>query len=182
MALHLTPRDSGAITVVDASGRITLGDAAPTCAKPFVSLSKKRIAKIVLNLADVDYIDSSGIGELVSAYTAVRSKGGELKLLHLTKKVHDLLQITKLFTVFEVYSDERLGRPEFPLMSPSSSLLDSRRDLCQHTPALVSIKVRCRTLSCFRGLLVARVRPSTTLNPRQRSTEVEQRARCCEMV
>ena len=61
---------------------------------------------ILLNLADVDYIDSSGIGELVSAYTAVRSKGGELKLLHLTKKVHDLLQITKLFTVFEVFSDE----------------------------------------------------------------------------
>ncbi|MGA3178348.1 MAG: STAS domain-containing protein, partial [Candidatus Acidiferrum sp.] len=62
--------------------------------------------KILLNLGDVNYIDSSGIGELVSGFTAVRSRGGELKLLHLTKKVHDLLQITKLFTVFDVYTDE----------------------------------------------------------------------------
>ena len=106
MALHLTPRDSGAITVVDASGRITLGDGSANLRKTIRQLVEEAHCKIVLNLADVDYIDSSGIGELVSAYTAVRSKGGELKLLHLTKKVHDLLQITKLFTVFEVYSDE----------------------------------------------------------------------------
>jgi len=62
--------------------------------------------KIVLNLDDVDYIDSSGIGELVSGYTTVRGAEGELKLLHLTKRVHDLLQITRLFTVFDVRSDE----------------------------------------------------------------------------
>jgi len=62
--------------------------------------------KILLNLGDVNYIDSSGIGELVSGFTAVRSRNGELKLLNLTKKVHDLLQITKLFTVFDVYNDE----------------------------------------------------------------------------
>ena len=74
--------------------------------KTIRQLVEEAHTNILLNLADVDYIDSSGIGELVSAYTAVRSKGGELKLLHLTKKVHDLLQITKLFTVFEVFSDE----------------------------------------------------------------------------
>ncbi len=62
--------------------------------------------KILLNLGDVTYIDSSGIGELVSAFTSVRNAGGELKLLNLTKKVHDLLQITKLYTVFDVKDDE----------------------------------------------------------------------------
>ena len=61
---------------------------------------------ILLNLGDVNYIDSSGIGELVSAFTSVRNQGGELKLLHLTKKVHDLLQTTKLYTVFHVLDDE----------------------------------------------------------------------------
>jgi anti-sigma B factor antagonist len=62
--------------------------------------------RIVINLADVDYIDSSGIGELVHAFTSVHNRDGELKLLHLTKKVRDLLQITKLYTVFDVYTDE----------------------------------------------------------------------------
>jgi anti-sigma B factor antagonist len=69
--------------------------------------------KIVLNLGDVNYIDSSGIGELVSGFTAVRNRGGELKLLNLTRKVHDLLQITKLFTVFDVYSDEHTAVHSF---------------------------------------------------------------------
>jgi len=92
--------------IVDASGRITLGDGSAMLRNTIRQLLQESHTKIVLNLADVDYIDSSGIGELVSAYTAVRSKSGELKLLHLTKKVHDLLQITKLFTVFEVFSDE----------------------------------------------------------------------------
>ncbi len=62
--------------------------------------------RVLINLADVTYIDSSGIGELVSAYTAVTNQGGELKLLKLTQKVHDLLQITKLYTVFDVHDDE----------------------------------------------------------------------------
>jgi anti-sigma B factor antagonist len=69
-------------------------------------LISKGEKKILLNLGDVTYIDSSGIGELVSAFTTVRNQGGELKLLNLTKKVHDLLQITKLYTVFDVKDDE----------------------------------------------------------------------------
>jgi anti-sigma B factor antagonist len=69
-------------------------------------LLSKGQKKILLNLGDVSYIDSSGIGELVSAFTSVRNQGGELKLLNLTKKVHDLLQITKLYTVFDVKDDE----------------------------------------------------------------------------
>ena len=71
----------------------------------FAGLGKGR-KKILLNLADINYIDSSGVGELVSAFTSVRNQGGELKLLHLTKKVHDVLQITKLYTVFDVRDNE----------------------------------------------------------------------------
>ena len=69
--------------------------------------------KIVLNLGDVNYIDSSGIGELVSGFTTVKNQGGELKLLNLTKKVHDLLQITKLYTVFDVHNDEHAALTSF---------------------------------------------------------------------
>lgn len=69
--------------------------------------------KILLNLADVDYIDSSGIGELVSAYTAARNVEGELKLLQLTRRVHDILQITRLFTVFDVQSEEESALRSF---------------------------------------------------------------------
>ena len=106
MSLQATHRDAGPVTVVDLSGRITLGEGSALLRKTIRGLLDDQHTMILLNLADVDYIDSSGIGELVSGYTAVRSKDGELKLLHLTKKVHDLLQITKLFTVFEVFSDE----------------------------------------------------------------------------
>jgi anti-sigma B factor antagonist len=106
MSLHATHRDAGEATVVDLSGRITLGDGSALLRKTIRGLLDDQRTKILLNLADVDYIDSSGIGELVSGFTAVKNRGGDLKLLHLTKKVRDLLQITKLYTVFDVYSDE----------------------------------------------------------------------------
>jgi len=106
LSLHATYRDAGAVTVVDLGGRIVLGDGSALLRKTIRSLMDSDRTKILLNLADVDYIDSSGIGELVHAYTSVKNRGGELKLLHLTRKVHDILQITKLFTVFDVYSDE----------------------------------------------------------------------------
>jgi|SRR6202047_5265292 anti-sigma B factor antagonist len=106
MELRATYRDAGMITVVDISGRITLGEGSALLRKTVRELLDDQRTRIVLNLADVNYIDSSGIGELVSAFTAVKNRGGEMKLLHLTKKVHDLLQLTKLFTVFDVYSDE----------------------------------------------------------------------------
>jgi len=88
------------------SGRITLGEGSVVLRDTVKDLLGKGQKKILLNLGDVSYIDSSGIGELVSAFTSVRNQGGELKLLHLTKKVHDLLQITKLYTVFDVKDDE----------------------------------------------------------------------------
>ena len=105
-ALYMTLREVGPVTIVDLSGRISLGEGSALLRTTIRELLEGGQAKILLNLGDVNYIDSSGIGELVSAFTAVRNRSGELKLLNLTKKVHDLLQITKLFTVFDVYNDE----------------------------------------------------------------------------
>ena len=105
-ALYATIREVERITIVDWSGRISLGEGSALLRKTVRDLLDHGQTKILLNLGDVNYIDSSGIGELVSGFTAVRSREGQLKLLNLTKKVHDLLQITKLFTVFDVYSDE----------------------------------------------------------------------------
>jgi anti-sigma B factor antagonist len=113
MTLRATHRDAGPVTVVDFSGRITLGDGSALLRKTLRDLLEEQRTQIVLNLGDVDYIDSSGIGELVSGYTSVKNRGGELKLLNLTKKVHDLLQITKLYTVFEVHSDEHAAVRSF---------------------------------------------------------------------
>src|SRR5215475_4177578 len=94
------------IAIVDLRGRISLGEGSALLRKTVRDLLEQGHARILLNLGDVNYIDSSGIGELVSGFTAVRNRGGELKLLSLTKKVNDLLQLTKLFTVFDVYNDE----------------------------------------------------------------------------
>ena len=106
MSMKVTTRQVDGITVLDLSGRITLGEGSVQLRDAVRDLLVKGSKLILLNLADVNYIDSSGIGELVSAYTTVRNQGGELKLLNLTKKVHDLLQITKLYTVFDVKDDE----------------------------------------------------------------------------
>jgi anti-sigma B factor antagonist len=106
VALQGTRRQIGDVVIVDFSGKITLGEGSATLRKFIKDLTEGGDKKILLSLYDVDYIDSSGIGELVSAYTTVRNAGGELKLLHLTKRVHDILQITRLFTVFDVQTDE----------------------------------------------------------------------------
>lgn len=106
MSFKATARDVSGVTVVDLSGRITLGEGSAMLREMVRDLLQKNQRKIVLNLADISYIDSSGIGELVSGFTTVKNHGGELKLLNLTKKVHDLLQITKLYTVFDVHNDE----------------------------------------------------------------------------
>ena len=106
MTMKVSSRQVDGITIVDCSGRITLGEGSVILRDQVRDLLSKGQKKILLNLADVTYIDSSGIGELVSAFTTVKNQGGELKLLNLTKKVHDLLQITKLYTVFDVKDDE----------------------------------------------------------------------------
>ena len=104
--MKATSRRVDGVTILDLSGRITLGEGSVVLRDQIRELLGKSEKKILLNLGDVTYIDSSGIGELVSAFTTVRNQGGELKLLHLTKKVHDLLQITKLYTVFDIKDDE----------------------------------------------------------------------------
>ena len=106
MTMKASTRQTGSVTVVDLSGQIKLGEGSSLLRDTVKDLLGKGHKKILLNLGDVNYIDSTGIGELVSAFTSVRNQGGELKLLHLTKKVHDVLQITKLYTVFHVLDDE----------------------------------------------------------------------------
>ena len=106
MSVKMTTRQVGDVTVIDASGRITLGEGASAFRDTIRDLATKGDKKILLNLSDVNYIDSSGIGEMVSGFTTVTNHGGQLKLLGLSKRVKDLLQITKLYTVFEVFDDE----------------------------------------------------------------------------
>jgi anti-sigma B factor antagonist len=111
--LQGTRRQLGDVTIVDFSGKITLGEGSAMLRNTVRELINSGNKKILLSLYDVDYIDSSGIGELVSAYTTVKNASGELKLLHLTKRVHDILQITRLFTVFDVQSDENTAIRSF---------------------------------------------------------------------
>ena len=113
MSMKVSNRQVDGITVVDMSGRITLGEGSVVLRDTIRDLVGKGQKKILLNLGDVTYIDSSGIGELVSAFTSVRREGGDLKLLKLTKKVHDLLQITKLYTVFDIKDDETAAIQSF---------------------------------------------------------------------
>jgi len=102
----ITTREVGHVTIVDINGRITLGEETGKLRDTVRQLIAADKKKIVLNLAKVDYIDSSGVGELVSGYTAVKNAGGELKLLSLTKKVQDVVNVTKLYTVFDIKDDE----------------------------------------------------------------------------
>lgn len=106
MSMKFKTREVDGVTILDLSGRITLGEGSGTLRDAVRDLISKGSKKMLLNLGGVDYIDSSGLGELVAAYTAVKNSGGDLKLVNLTKKVSDLLVITKLATVFDVKDDE----------------------------------------------------------------------------
>ena len=106
MSVKLNTRQVGDVSVVDVAGRITLGEGSSALRDLLREMVGKGEKKILLNLGDVSYIDSSGIGELVSGFTTVTNSGGQLKLLNLNKRVKDLLQITKLYTVFDVHEDE----------------------------------------------------------------------------
>jgi anti-sigma B factor antagonist len=113
MSVQLTTREKGDVTIVDASGRLTLGGGTSTLRTKIRELVAGGSRRIVLNLADVTYMDSSGLGELIGAHTTITTAGGEMKLLHLAKRVHDLLKLTKLYTVFEVFEDEALAVGSF---------------------------------------------------------------------
>ena len=112
MTMKSSTRQVDGVTIVDLSGRITLGEGSVVLRETVRDLLSKGQKKILLNLG-VNYIGSSGIGELVSAFTTSKNQGGDLKLLNLTKKVHDLLQITKLYTVFDVKDDEAAAVKSF---------------------------------------------------------------------
>ena len=103
MSMLLKPRRLDDIVILDISGRITIGEGTLIIRDSIRRLLEAGDRKFILNLADCDYIDSSGLGELVTSFTTVRNAGGELKLLSLTHRVQDLLQITKLLTVFESF-------------------------------------------------------------------------------
>ena len=109
MALTIASREVDGVTVLDLSGRITLGEGSVQLREAVRDLISKGARNILLNLSDVNYIDSSGLGELVSAFTTAKNQGASVKLLGLTKKVKDVLQLTKLYTVFDIYDDEASG-------------------------------------------------------------------------
>jgi anti-sigma B factor antagonist len=111
--LQSSTRQVEGVTIVDLSGRITLGDASGVVRDVINDLMGKGNKKVLLNLGEVNYIDSSGIGVLVSSFTTVRSQGGELKLVNLSKRIRDLLQITKLYTLFDVKDDEAAAVASF---------------------------------------------------------------------
>jgi anti-sigma B factor antagonist len=104
--LNISERQAGDVTVLDMSGKITIGEGSVALRTAIRRLLEEGKKRILLNLGGVSYIDSSGIGELVSSYTAINKEGGQLKLLNLTQKIKDLLTITKLLTVFDVYERE----------------------------------------------------------------------------
>ena len=106
MNMTTSTRQVGSVTIVDISGRIVLGEESAALRELVCDLLGKGQKNILLNLGDVNYIDSSGLGNLVSSFTSARKQGGELKLLNLTNKVHDVMQITKLYTVFDIMNDE----------------------------------------------------------------------------
>lgn len=106
MSLTIKIRKIENVVVFDLSGKLTIGEPVMQLREVLRAQIASGDSKIIVNLADVSYVDSSGLGELVSSYTTVRNKGGDVKLLKLTAKIKDLLQMTKLLTVFDVYDDE----------------------------------------------------------------------------
>jgi anti-sigma B factor antagonist len=113
MHMKTTTRQVGSVTVVDISGRIVIGEECAGVRGLIADLLSKGHKKILFNLGDVNYIDSAGLGQLVSAFTSVKKQGGELKLLKLTNKIQDLMQVTRLYTVFDIADDEAAAIQSF---------------------------------------------------------------------
>jgi anti-sigma B factor antagonist len=112
-SLSIKDRQTGDVTILDLSGKITIGEGSVQLREAVRRMLDEGRKKILLNLGDVSYVDSSGIGELVSSYTTTGNNGGQLKLLNQTKKIHDLLTITKLVTVFETHDNEETAVASF---------------------------------------------------------------------
>ena len=121
MNLMMNTRQVGDVTIVDMRGRITLGEESAALRNLVFDLLKEGHKNILFNLRDVDYIDSSGLGHLISAFTSVRKKQGDLKLLNLRKNAHDLMQMTKLYTIFDIKDDEAAAVKAFGRSSAATA-------------------------------------------------------------
>ncbi|MGD0799846.1 MAG: STAS domain-containing protein [Terracidiphilus sp.] len=113
MALKIASREVSGVSVLDLSGQITLGEGSVQLREAVRGLLGKGKKKILLDMGNVDYIDSAGLGELVSAFTSAKNQQAEVKLLKLTRKVQGLLQLTKLYTVFDIKDDEAVAIASF---------------------------------------------------------------------
>ena len=113
MALKIASKEVGGVTVLALSGQIVLGEGSVQLRDSIRGLIGKGTKQILLDMGHVDYIDSSGLGELVSAFTTAKNQQANVKLLRLTRKVHDLLQLTKLYTVFDIYDDDASALASF---------------------------------------------------------------------
>jgi anti-sigma B factor antagonist len=111
--LKTSTRSIGSVVIVDTIGELRLGEGTNVLRQVVNQLLEQDYRNILLNLRDVRHIDSAGVGELMSCYTSVHNRGGQLKLMHLSKNVHNLLQITKLYTIFEVQEDEQAALASF---------------------------------------------------------------------
>jgi len=113
MDMKTSTRQAGDVTIVDISGRIALGEESAALRELVADLLSEGNVKILLNLAGVDYIDSSGLGALVSASASTRKAGGQMKLVNLTHRIDDLMEVTRLYTVFDISSDEAAAVKSF---------------------------------------------------------------------
>ncbi len=127
MSVKLTTHQKGDVIVVVASGKLTMGEGTSTLRTKIRELVTSGSRRIVLNMVDVSYMDSSGMGELIAAHTTVTTAGGEIKLLNLAKRVHDLLKLTKLYTVFEAFEDEAAAVASFSMAK--SAEIQAQRDI-----------------------------------------------------
>ncbi|HUO31547.1 MAG TPA: STAS domain-containing protein [Bryobacteraceae bacterium] len=114
MSLKINVRESGNVVILDLDGRITIGEEATSLRDTIKEMLDGGHRHILLNLADVSYIDSTGLGQFVGSFATVTSRGGELKLLNLQKRLQELMQITKLITVFETFTSETAAVHSFP--------------------------------------------------------------------
>ena len=131
--LDINDRQVGSVTVLDIDGNLRIGEGSAVLHKAIRRLLETGQNQILLNLAHVTYIDSSGLGELVAAHVALSKSGGQIKLLHLTRRVRELMMITKLLTVFDAYEDEATALDSFKTLSI---------DLEEHAPALAQSAAR----------------------------------------
>lgn len=121
MSMTLEIRENGGVSILDVTGRLTIGEDATKLSETLRHLSSTGHKKILLNLAALTYLDSSGLGVLVSSFASVERSGGQLKLENLTSRVKDLLLITKLYTVFEIFDNEAAAVLSFAGVRASAS-------------------------------------------------------------